>query len=235
MPEAALPIINPPEAILFDLDGTLIDTAPDMGGALNNLLREENREPLPLASIRPYVSQGGLVLTRLGFGDSVTEAEIEPLRQRFLQHYLAIIADDSRLFDGFDTVLANLEARSIPWGIVTNKPEWLTHPLLEQLELAARCAVVIGGDTLAQRKPDPQPLLVAAERIGIDARQCVYVGDDERDIIAGRAAQMKTLVAAYGYIEDATEIASWNADGIIDKPTDLLHHPLFNRPLLNNS
>jgi 2-phosphoglycolate phosphatase len=228
MPEAALP-----EAILFDLDGTLIDTAPDMGGALNNLLREENREPLPLASIRPYVSQGGLVLTRLGFGESVSEDEIEPLRQRFLQHYLAIIADDSRLFDGFDTVLANLESRSIPWGIVTNKPEWLTHPLLEQLGLAARSAVVIGGDTLAQRKPHPLPLLVAAERIGVDARQCVYVGDDERDIVAGRAAQMKTLVAAYGYIEDAVAISAWNADGIIDKPTDLLHHPLLNRPLLN--
>ena len=217
-----------PEAILFDLDGTLIDTAPDMGGALNNLLREENREPLPLASIRPYVSQGGLVLTRLGFGNSVAEVDIEPLRQRFLQHYLAIIARESLLFDGFETVLADLEAHSIPWGIVTNKPEWLTHPLLEQLELAARAAVVIGGDTLAQRKPHPQPLLVAAERIGVDARKCVYVGDDERDIVAGRAAQMKTLVAAWGYIEDATEIANWNADGIIDKPSDLLQHPILN-------
>ena len=223
MPEAVVP-----EAILFDLDGTLIDTAPDMGGALNNLLREENREPLPLSTIRPYVSQGGLVLTRLGFGDSVTEAEIEPLRQRFLQHYLAIIADNSRLFDGFEAVLADLEARSIPWGIVTNKPEWLTFPLLEQLELAARSAVVIGGDTLAQRKPHPQPLLVAAERIGVVARRCVYVGDDERDIVAGRAAQMKTLVAAYGYIEDATEIAGWNADGVIDRPSELLQHPLLN-------
>jgi phosphoglycolate phosphatase len=100
--------------------------------------------------------------------------------------------------------------------------------LLEQLELAARSAVVIGGDTLAQRKPHPQPLLVAAQRIGVDARQCVYVGDDERDIIAGRAAQMKTLVAAYGYIEDATAITAWNADGIIDKPIDLLQHPLLN-------
>jgi phosphoglycolate phosphatase len=213
-----------PEAVLFDLDGTLVDTAPDMGGALNNLLREENREPLPLATIRPYVSQGGLVLTRLGFGGTVDEAEIEPLRQRFLQHYRAIVADNSRLFDGFEAVLADLEARSLPWGIVTNKPEWLTHPLLEQLGLAARSAVVIGGDTLEQRKPHPQPLLVAAERIGVDCRQCVYVGDDERDIVAGRAAQMKTLVAAWGYIEDAAAIAAWNADGVVDKPSDLLQH-----------
>jgi phosphoglycolate phosphatase len=213
-----------PEAVLFDLDGTLVDTAPDMGGALNNLLREENREPLPLTTIRPYVSQGGLVLTRLGFGGTVDEAEIEPLRQRFLQHYRAIVADNSRLFDGFEAVLADLEARSLPWGIVTNKPEWLTHPLLEQLGLAARSAVVIGGDTLEQRKPHPQPLLVAAERIGVDCRQCVYVGDDERDIVAGRAAQMKTLVAAWGYIEDAAAIAAWNADGVVDKPSDLLQH-----------
>ncbi|MCG6888680.1 MAG: phosphoglycolate phosphatase [Gammaproteobacteria bacterium] len=205
-----------------------MDTAPDMGGALNNLLREENREPLPLATIRPYVSQGGLVLTRLGFGSTVDEAEIEPLRQRFLQHYLAIVADNSRLFDGFEAVLADLEARSIPWGIVTNKPEWLTHPLLEQLGLAARSAVIIGGDTLAQRKPHPQPLLVAAERIGVDCRQCIYVGDDERDIVAGRAAQMKTLVAAWGYIADATAIAAWNADGVIDTPSDLLHHSYLN-------
>ena len=216
-----------PDAVLFDLDGTLIDTAPDMGGALNNLLIEEQQAPLPLASIRPYVSQGGLVLTRLGFGDRVEETEIEPLRQRFLQHYRAIIADNSRLFDGFESVLAELESSSIPWGIVTNKPEWLTHPLLEQLDLAARSAVVIGGDTLAQRKPHPAPLLEAAERIGVDCRRCIYVGDDERDIVAGRAARMKTLVAAWGYIDSATDIADWNADGVIDQPFDLLQHPLM--------
>jgi phosphoglycolate phosphatase len=216
-----------PEAVLFDLDGTLIDTAPDMGGALNNLLIEENLPPLPLESIRPFVSQGGLVLTRLGFAERVTEAEIEPLRQRFLQHYRAVVADNSRLFDGLELVLEDLEARAIPWGIVTNKPEWLTHPLLEQLGLATRSAVVIGGDTLAQRKPHPRPLLEAARRIGIDSEQCIYVGDDERDIVAGKAAQMKTLVAAYGYIEDADTIDSWNADGVIDQPSDLLQHPLM--------
>jgi phosphoglycolate phosphatase len=148
------------------------------------------------------------------------------LRQRFLQHYRAIVADDSRLFAGLESVLAELEADAIPWGIVTNKPEWLTHPLLEQLGLAKRSAVVIGGDTLAQRKPHPLPLLEAARRIGVDPRQCVYVGDDERDIIAGRAAEMKTLVAAYGYIEDASAIAGWNADGVIERPVDLLQHPL---------
>ena len=217
-----------PDAILFDLDGTLVDTAPDMGGALNNLLIEENRAPLPLEDIRPFVSQGGLVLTRLGFGEHVHEDEIEPLRQRFLAHYRAVVADHSRLFDGFDEVLGHLESNGIIWGIVTNKPEWLTHPLLEQLGLSERSAVVIGGDTLANRKPHPQPLQVAAERIGVDCSRCLYVGDDERDIIAGRAANMKTLVAAYGYIEDANEIEGWRADGVIDRPLDLLQHPLFN-------
>ena len=214
------------EAILFDLDGTLIDTAADMGGALNNLLLEEGLEPLPLDTIRPLVSQGGLVLTRLGFAGKVAEREIEPLRQRFLQHYHAHVADESKLFDGYAEILDELEARSIPWGIVTNKPEWLTHPLLEQLDLAQRSGVVIGGDTLAQRKPHPLPLQVAAERLRVSCNNCIYVGDDERDIIAGKAASMKTLVAAYGYIEDATDIATWEAGGVIDLPDDLLKHPL---------
>ena len=214
------------ESILFDLDGTLIDTAPDMGGALNNLLLEEGHEPLSLDTIRPLVSQGGLVLTRLGFAGKVAEQEIEPLRQRFLQHYHAHVADESRLFDGYAEILDELEARSIRWGIVTNKPEWLTHPLLEQLDLAQRCGVVIGGDTLAQRKPHPLPLQVAAERLGVNCNNCIFVGDDERDIIAGKAANMKTLVAAYGYIEDAASIEAWEADGLIDQPHDLLEHPL---------
>jgi len=216
------------KAVLLDLDGTLIDTAPDMGAALNNLLVEENYAPLPLESIRPWVSQGGLVLTRLGFADKVSEAEIEPLRQRFLQHYRAIVADDSRLFDGFEAVLAELESRRIAWGIVTNKPEWLTWPLLERLDLAQRAAVVIGGDTLAQRKPDPMPLRTAAERIGVNAADCVYLGDDERDVIAGNAAGMKTLIAAWGYLDPDSDIRDWGADDVIEQPGDLLQHPWLN-------
>ena len=215
------------EAVLFDLDGTLVDTAPDMGAALNNLLIEENMQPLPLAVIRPLVSQGGLVLTRLGFAGKVPEAEIEPLRQRYLQHYHAIVADESRLFEGYAEILDELEARSIPWGIVTNKPEWLTHPLLEQLGLALRTGIVIGGDTLEQRKPHPLPLQIAAKRLRVSCDNCIYVGDDERDIVAGKAANMKTLVAAYGYIEEPASIETWQADGVIDRPHDLLGHPLL--------
>ncbi len=218
------------EAVLFDLDGTLIDTAPDMGGALNNLLIEENQAPLPLEQIRPYVSQGGLVLTRLGFADRVDEAQIEPLRQRFLHHYRAIVADNSRLFDGFEPVLDQLDNRGLAWGIVTNKPEWLTWPLLEGLGLANRTRVVIGGDTLARRKPDPLPLQVAAERLRVDPGRCLYLGDDERDIVAGRAAGMRTLVAAWGYIDAAIDTAAWNADGTLASPADLLQLDGIKRP-----
>lgn len=222
------------EAVLFDLDGTLIDTAPDMGGALNNLLIEESLAPIPLDIIRPYVSQGGLALTRLGFSDHVAEGEIEPLRLRYLDHYRAIVADDSVLFDCFEQVLGTLEDQGIPWGIVTNKPEWLTTPLLEQMALSQRTAVVICGDTLEQRKPHPLPLIVAAETIGISCAKCVYIGDDLRDIDAGRAANMKTLIAAYGYIRQDTNLDEWQAEGIIEHPLDLLSHPLLKEPLINS-
>lgn len=216
------------EAVLFDLDGTLIDTAPDMGGALNNLLIEENLAPIPLDIIRPLVSQGALVLTRLGFSEHVAECQIEPLRLRYLDHYRAIVANDSILFDCFEKVLGKLEDQGIPWGIVTNKPEWLTTPLLDQLALSHRAAVVICGDTLEQRKPHPLPLIVAADTIGIACENCIYIGDDKRDIDAGRAANMKTLIAAYGYINGETNLDEWQAGGIIEHPLDLLSHPLLN-------
>ncbi|MFT5225197.1 MAG: 2-phosphoglycolate phosphatase [Polaribacter sp.] len=215
------------EAVLFDLDGTLIDTAPDMAAALNNLLLEEGYNPLPLESIRPLVSQGGLVLTQLGFGEYVTAQEIEPLRQRYLQHYRDIVADNSVLFDGMEEVLITLEKNNLLWGIVTNKPEWLTTPLLKQMNLNQRSSVVICGDTLEFKKPHPQPLIVAAETIGIKCENCIYVGDDKRDIDAGNSANMITLSAAYGYIEANTNLAGWKADGNLDQPLDLLSHPLF--------
>jgi phosphoglycolate phosphatase len=174
------------------------------------------------------------VLTRLGFSEQVAESEIEPLRLRYLDHYRAIVADDSVLFDCFGEVLDRLEERNIPWGIVTNKPQWLTTPLLEQIGLHQRAAVVICGDTLEKRKPHPLPLIVAAETIGIACKNCVYVGDDPRDIEAGRAAKMKTLIAAYGYISKDTSLDEWQAEGIIESPLDLLTHPLV-KESLNNS
>jgi 2-phosphoglycolate phosphatase len=220
------------EAVLFDLDGTLIDTAPDMGTALNNLLIEEDYDPIPLESIRPFVSQGGLVLTQLGFGKTVMEQEIEPLRLRYLQHYRNIVADNSVLFDGITEVLNSLEKNNLLWGIVTNKPEWLTTPLLEkislgQLNLNQKSSVVICGDTLEFKKPHPQPLIVAAKTIGVKCENCIYIGDDKRDIDAGNSANMITLSAAYGYIEADTNLAKWKADGNLNQPLDLLSHPFL--------
>ena len=145
-----------------------------------------------------------------------------------LDHYRAIVADNSVLFYGLEEVLNTLEKRNIPWGIVTNKPKWLTTPLLEQMALQKRAAVVICGDTLDQRKPHALPLIVAAETMGIACEDCIYIGDDPRDITAGRAAKMKTLIAAYGYIKADARLDEWQAGGIIEHPLDLLSHPFIN-------
>ena len=211
------------KAILFDLDGTLIDTAPDMAAALNHIVREEGLEPLPLQSIRPHVSRGGLALTRLAFADHRDESDIEPLRLRFLDYYLDNIAVHSSLFAGFEEVLERLEQQSLPWGIVTNKPGWLTDPLCRELALYQRAAVIISGDTTAQKKPHPLPLLTAAETIGVPSPECVYVGDDPRDIEAGNAADMVTIIARYGYITDDSNLDGWQADHQIDAPDEILN------------
>ena len=211
-----------PAALLLDLDGTLLDTAPDMGGALNLLRAEHGLEPLPAAAIRPVVSHGAMRLVALGFPGVAGEA-FETLRLRFLEIYAANLAVGTRLFPGFDTVLETLESRDLPWGIVTNKPGWLTGPLLAALGLERRAACVVSGDTVAERKPHPLPLLHAAEVVGVEPGQCVYVGDAERDIQAGRAAGMTTVVAAYGYIAAEEDPRQWQPHGVVQTPDELLH------------
>ena len=208
-------------AILFDLDGTLLDTAPDMIGALNRLRVEKGREPLPPADARAYVSHGALRLVRLGFPDADGD-RLEPLRLRFLELYAANLADGTCLFPGIDHVLATLEAERLPWGIVTNKPGWLTGPLLDRLGLRERACCVVSGDTVAERKPHPLPLLHAAEATGVPPGRCVYVGDAERDIIAGRAAGMQTVVALYGYLSLEDQPLLWNPHGVVERPEELL-------------
>jgi len=208
-------------ALLLDLDGTLLDTAPDMGGALNRLRAEHGREPLPAASIRPVVSHGAMRLVALGFPEA-TGDEFERLRLRFLDLYAANLAVGTRLFPGFATVLATLEARGLPWGIVTNKPGWLTDPLLAALDLGRRAACAVSGDTVAERKPHPLPLQHAARLLGVPAERCVYVGDAERDIQAGRAAGMTTIVAAYGYLSAEDDPLRWEPHGIVQAPGELL-------------
>jgi len=209
------------QAVLFDLDGTLLDTAPDMIGALNRLLQEESREPLPFAAVRSSVSHGAVRLIKVGFPDA-QGAEFERLRLRFLDVYAANLAGATRLFAGLEDVLATFEADGLAWGVVTNKPGWLTDPLLQQLGLAQRACCIVSGDTVAERKPHPLPLLHAARVAGVAANRCVYVGDAERDIAAGRAAGMQTVVAAYGYLGDDDQPESWQADGIITRPEHVL-------------
>ncbi len=208
-------------AVLFDLDGTLLDTAPDMAGALNDLRLEEGLPPLPFESLRQHVSHGSARLVSVGFGVDGGDVH-ERLRQRFLDVYRARLASATRPFDGMEQVLSAVEAAGLSWGVVTNKPGWLTEPLLEELGLRSRCAAVVSGDTLPVRKPDPRPLLHAAEIIGIEALRCTYVGDAERDIVAGRAAGMRTVVAAFGYLGASDEPAAWGADGIVASPAELL-------------
>jgi phosphoglycolate phosphatase len=208
-------------ALLLDLDGTLLDTAPDMGGALNRLRGESGLEPLPAAVIRPVVSHGAMRLVKLGFPQAEGD-EFERLRLRFLELYSRFLAVDTQLFPGIEAVLAELDGRAIPWGVVTNKPGWLTDPLMAALGLDRRAACIVSGDTVAERKPHPLPLLHAAERIGLAPSECLYAGDAERDIQAGRAAGMTTVVAAYGYISSDDEPERWDPTGIVEHPLELL-------------
>lgn len=210
-------------AALFDLDGTLLDTAPDLAAALNVLRVEEGREPLPLATVRPHVSTGAIAVVHVGFPEIGRDsAEFESLRQRFLVHYGAALAVHSKLFPGFEAVLSTLEAQSIPWGIITNKVGWLTEPLLEELGLLKRAACVVSGDTLPVRKPHPDQLLLAAQRIRMPTADCVYVGDALRDVQAARAAGMVPLGARYGYLNATEQPDTWPVAGWLEQPRDLL-------------
>jgi phosphoglycolate phosphatase len=211
-------------AVLFDLDGTLLDTAPDLAAALNRLRQLEGLAPLPYADIRPHVSHGSKALTRLGFELPPESAEFEALRLRLLDLYREDVASRSRLFDGMATVLLGLQSTGLSWGIVTNKPGWLTTPLLAQIALPVHPGCVISGDTLSVSKPDPAPLLLAAAQLGIPPQNCLYIGDAARDVEAGQRAGMATLVAAYGYLTQDDIPTDWGAGGMVDSPLEILPH-----------
>lgn len=208
-------------AVLFDLDGTLLDTAPDIAGALNALRREHGLDALPFASIRPQVSHGGTAVLRLGFPDLAPHHHAE-LLDRLLDLYHGRIAEQTQPFDGIAQLLEQLESGAIHWGVVTNKAGWLTNPLMEAMRLHTRAAAIVCGDTLAVRKPDPAPLLHAAAIMQVEPRDCLYVGDAERDMIAARAAGMRSLGARFGYIGVDEEISHWPADGWVDTPLEVL-------------
>jgi 2-phosphoglycolate phosphatase len=209
-------------AVLFDLDGTLADTARDLGRALNRLLTEEDRAPLAYAALRPHISGGARALLAAGFGLTPADATYEAFRQRFLAHYESGICEETVLFDGMAELLDALDARVIPWGIVTNKTQRFTLTLAEALGLRWRAACIVSGDSSPRPKPDASPLLLAAGVVGAMPAETLYVGDDLRDIHAGKAAGMGTVAAAYGYLGDGLPIAEWGADDIIDTPPQLL-------------
>lgn len=210
------------DTVLFDLDGTLADTAPDLAAALNRVLRDHGHAPLPFAQIRPEVSHGAAALIRLGFGSEPGGPGFDALRQELLDAYSAEIACETRLFPGMPELLETLETRGLRWGVVTNKPAFLTEPLLLALDLSHRAACIVSGDTLAHSKPHPAPMLHACACVGTQPKHCVYVGDAERDIQAGRAAGMHTLVARFGYIDAAIDPTRWAADAMVDSPLEIL-------------
>jgi N-acetyl-D-muramate 6-phosphate phosphatase len=204
-------------AVLLDLDGTLLDTAPDMVGALNDLRRENNRGPVRFEQARQQVSHGATALVRLAFPEALDSA-FGALRERFLEIYSRRSCVETTVYEGIAESLAHLESNGIAWGIVTNKPGWLTEPLLERLALRHRARVVVSGDSIPERKPHPAPLLHAAERLGIAPSQCIYIGDAERDVLAARSAGMKVFVALFGYIGPDEQPRQWPATGWLDTP-----------------
>jgi phosphoglycolate phosphatase len=207
-------------AVLFDLDGTLADTAPDLAYTLNHMRGARGLPPLPLAATRPVTSLGARGLLGAGFGLTPDHPEYASMREEFLRFYEANICRETRLFPGMAELLRTLEARDICWGVVTNKAEYLARPLLKEILPRSRCACIVGGDTTPHAKPHPAPLLAACGAIRRDAGACLYVGDDLRDIQAGRAAGMKVAVALWGYLNGGNP-AAWGADHLLERPADL--------------
>jgi N-acetyl-D-muramate 6-phosphate phosphatase len=210
-----------PRGVLFDLDGTLLDSAPDMLATVNAMRAARGRGPMSMATLRPVVSKGARAMAAAAFPD-VDADERNGWIPEFLDRYEHELGRHGTPFEGVEALLAALEAAGSTWGIVTNKPEYLARKLLPLLGWETRCAVLIGGDTLPQRKPHPLPLLHAAEAMGVAVSECVYVGDDERDIVAARAARMRSVVALWGYRLDEDDPVAWLGDALIAAPRDLL-------------
>lgn len=207
------------EGVLFDLDGTLLDSAPDLYAALMRQCAEEGVAAPDYVTVREVVSRGSRAILRCAFADR-GEAAIEALVPRYLDLYEALVAQDTHAFDGVEALLAQLEARGIRWGVVTNKPGFLTDALLARIGWDARAAAVVSGDTLPVKKPDPAPVLLACERAGIDPARSVFVGDDRRDVMAGAAAGLYTVAVRWGYL-DGGNPDDWQADCVIDHPDQL--------------
>ncbi len=211
-----------PHAILFDLDGTLIDSAPDLGAAADQMRVDRGLPSLPLEGYRHMAGAGARGMLGIAFGMTPEHPDFGAYKEEFFRNYERRMTQLTRAFDGVVELLQALQQRGLPWGIVTNKSSRFTDPLVRQMALLNPAAVVISGDTTPHAKPHPEPLFEAARRLRLDPNRCWYVGDDERDIVAGRAAGMQTLAATYGYLGAVADWQAWGADDAIDHPQGLL-------------
>mgnify|MGYP002664292033 FL=1 len=209
-------------AVLFDLDGTLIDSAPDLGAAADQMRVARGLPSLPLSAYRHMAGAGARGMLEVAFGLAASDPGFDALREEFFSNYAACMTQRTKAFDGVNELIARLEGKQLLWGVVTNKSCRFTDPLTRAMPLFLNAGAIVSGDTTPHAKPHPAPLLEAARQMGVDATQCVYVGDDERDIVAGLAAGMKTVAATYGYLGKKTEIEAWGAHAVINSPLALL-------------
>jgi phosphoglycolate phosphatase len=210
------------EAVLFDLDGTLIDSAPDLGAAADRMRVQRGLPSLPLERYRPMAGAGARGMLGIAFGMTPQHPDYDALREEFFVSYERRMTEHTRVFQGVAELIEALTSRGLRWGVVTNKSSRFTDPLTRSMALFASSEAVVSGDTTPHAKPHPAPLLEAARRLRVEPSRCIYVGDDERDILAGRAAGMGTVAAAYGYLGDNEEVTRWGADARIDDPVSLL-------------
>lgn len=210
------------DCVLFDLDGTLVDTAPDLIACLNKALAEADYPLVDEVAVRPFISLGALPMIKHAVPDG-DEIVHQQMLETMLNRYQANIAEHSRFFDGIEQVLAAIEAHGLKWGVVTNKRKRFTEPLLDAMQLSERAACIVSGDTTANSKPHPEPMLFACRQASVEPQNCVYIGDAKHDIAAGKNAQMRTLAALYGYLNAGDKPHEWGADGMIEHPRQLLN------------
>jgi phosphoglycolate phosphatase len=210
------------QAVLFDLDGTLIDSAPDLGAAADKMRTDRGMPSLPYELYRPLAGAGARGMLKVAFDITPEHQEFMAMREEFFSNYEASLTVRTYVFDGVQELVAHLQARPMPWGVVTNKMARFTDPITSAMPLFSSAAAIVSGDTTPHSKPHPEPLFEAARRMALPPEVCLYVGDDERDILAGRAAGMPTVAATYGYLGEKTDVSSWGADLHIDSPIKLL-------------
>ena len=209
-------------AVLFDLDGTLVDSAPELGAAADKMRVDRGLPSLPLAQYRPMAGAGARGMLGIAFGITPDMPDFAVLREEFFRNYEARMLLNTHVFEGVADLIGSLQTQQLAWGIVTNKSKRFTEPLVQSIDVFSSAHAVVSGDTTPFSKPHPEPLFEAARRLGLDPARCIYVGDDERDIVAGRAAGMRTIAATYGYMGAQADVTLWEADGAIDSPMALL-------------